>query len=63
VGNVAVVQGFTNPRLQVVTGRYGIREGSKVVFLKLFYCWGKDGKGTVSRERGERKERSSLGRD
>jgi hypothetical protein len=50
----------------VVTGRYGIREGSKIVFLKMFYCWGKDVKGSVQqkeKERGERKERSSLGRD
>jgi hypothetical protein len=41
-----------------VTGRYGIREGSKIVFLKLFYFWSKDGKGTVSREKKKRERRA-----
>jgi hypothetical protein len=43
--------------VESVTGRYGIREGSKIVFLKMFYCWGKDVKGTGSSKKKKKRER------
>jgi hypothetical protein len=50
-----------NTILDAVTGRYGIREGSKIEFLKIFYCWGKDVKGTGTSKKKKREESGKKG--